>query len=219
MSAALQISMEKPSYHDDPEARRLVREAVETYEVDLTRFAMSLLRDLERARDVVQDTFLKLYQQNPQDIRPKLKWWLFMVCRNRALDVMKKEKRMIPVEEADFRTISSESPAPDEEAEAMEDQMRMGDKIRRMLGFLNELPDNQRDVLRLKFQSGMRYREIAQALGLSTGNVGFLIHTGLKRLHALMTSTTEPTEIPGSPAFEAAGFTDQFSTNDTNNKS
>lgn len=201
--------MEKPSYHDDPEARHLVREAVETYEVDLTRFAMSLVRDLDRARDIVQDTFLKLYQQNPEEIRPKLKWWLFMVCRNRALDVIKKEKRMIVMEDEGFRTISSNTPAPDEAAEAAEDEARVGENIRRMLGFLGELPENQRDVLRLKFQSGMRYREIAQTLGLSSGNVGFLIHTGLKRLHKLMTSDSEPSHIPARPAFEAAGHSFQ----------
>lgn len=201
MSAVLNIPMEKPTFRDDLESRRLVREAVDTYEVDLTRFAMSLVRDLDRARDAVQDTFLKLYQQDPEDIRPKLKWWLFMVCRNRVLDIIKKEKRMIPVDDESFRTIGSDAPAPDEIAAEAERQERVGDEIRRMLGFLGELPDNQRDVLRLKFQSGLRYREIAEALGLSTGNVGFLIHTGLRRLRALMESADQPASLPDSPEF------------------
>ena len=44
------------------------------------------------------------------------------------------------------------------------------------------LPANQREVLRLKFQGGMSYKEIASALELSVSNVGFLLHSGLKRL-------------------------------------
>jgi RNA polymerase sigma factor (sigma-70 family) len=201
MSAVLKLSMENASPSHDPESRRLVREAVDTYEMDLTRFAMSLLHDLGRARDVVQDTFLKLYQQDPEGMQPKLKWWLFMVCKNRALDVIKKEKRLIPAKDEDFRTLQSDEPTPDAMAEAAEDEKTASEKIRRMLGFLTQLPENQRNVLRLKFQSGLRYNEIAEALGLSSGNVGFLLHTGLKKLRALMDSGDAPAQLPETPAF------------------
>ena len=47
---------------------------------------------------------------------------------------------------------------------------------------LARLPENQQEVIRLKFQQGLSYKEISSVTGLSVTNVGFLIHTGLKRL-------------------------------------
>ena len=47
---------------------------------------------------------------------------------------------------------------------------------------LHGLPPNQRDVLILKIQEGKSYREISQITGLTTSNIGYLIHHGLKRL-------------------------------------
>ena len=51
---------------------------------------------------------------------------------------------------------------------------------------LEQLPDNQREVIRLKFQQELSYKEISEATGLAVGNVGFLLHTGLKRLRSLL---------------------------------
>ncbi len=51
---------------------------------------------------------------------------------------------------------------------------------------LEQLPENQREVIRLKFQQELSYKEISEATGLAVGNVGFLLHTGLKRLRSLL---------------------------------
>ena len=56
---------------------------------------------------------------------------------------------------------------------------------------LDRLPANQRDVIVLKFQQGLSYQEIHHITGLSTGNIGFLIHTGLHRLRSLLHSHTK----------------------------
>ena len=45
------------------EREELVREALEEFERPLVAYAASILRDADRARDVVQDTFIKLYEQ------------------------------------------------------------------------------------------------------------------------------------------------------------
>ena len=55
--------------------------AIEQYESPLLRYARLFVFDLESARDVVQDTFLKLCKQEEDLIRPKLAQWLFTVCR------------------------------------------------------------------------------------------------------------------------------------------
>ena len=64
------------------------------YELPLTRYAAHITGDIERAREVVQDTFLKLCRQKPAQIRTHLTQWLYTVCRNGALDVRRKERRM-----------------------------------------------------------------------------------------------------------------------------
>jgi RNA polymerase sigma-70 factor (ECF subfamily) len=51
---------------------------------------------------------------------------------------------------------------------------------------LDRLSENQREVIRLKFQQGLSYKEISEVTGLSSGNVGFLLHTGLKRLRSFL---------------------------------
>ena len=72
----------------------LVRRALEEFEARLIGYAASILRDQDRARDVTQDTFIKLYSQDPDKVSEALKAWLFTVCRNRCLDILRKEKRM-----------------------------------------------------------------------------------------------------------------------------
>ena len=153
--------------------------AIHEYERPLMGYALSLLRDAEAARDVVQDTFLKLHQQPPRDTDSALKAWLFTVCRNRALDVIRKEKRMVKLEEAHLDTLESDNPDPAREAEAKESQTTA-------LRLLGRLPENQREVIRLRFQNDLSYKEISNITDLSVSNVGFLMHTGLKKLRGMM---------------------------------
>jgi RNA polymerase sigma-70 factor (ECF subfamily) len=51
---------------------------------------------------------------------------------------------------------------------------------------LKRLSDNQREIILLKFEQGLTYEEMSKVTGLSSGNVGFLLHTGLKRLRAYL---------------------------------
>ena len=57
--------------------------ALERYEAPLVGYATHILGDVEHARDVVQDTFLKLCREGPGKVRDHLAQWLFTVCRNR----------------------------------------------------------------------------------------------------------------------------------------
>ena len=63
------------------------------------------------------------------------------------------------------------------------------------------LPPNQREVIRLKFQNDLSYREIAEVTQLTETNVGFLLHTGLKKLRALLAERA--TEDFGYPIRQA----------------
>jgi len=145
------------------------------FEQPLTRYAAHITGDAERAREVVQDTFLKLLRQKPAQIRDHLAQWLYTVCRNRALDVLRKERRMTGISDAQLQLQAHSGPAVSATLEQEE-------QLKDILKILNTLPVNQQEVIRLKFQSDLSYQEISQITSFSVSNVGFLIHTGLKAI-------------------------------------
>lgn len=165
----------------------LVRRAMGEFEGPLVGFTNGIVGDLETARDIVQETFLKLYQQEPGRITEHgLKAWLYMVCRNRALDSLRKRKRTVSIEEEAVGELASHDLGPDE-------QVSQDEESANVLRFIQRLPKNQQEVIRLKFQSELSYKEISTVTGLSTSNVGFLIHTALHRLRQMLSH--ESTEL------------------------
>ena len=171
-----------PSQPDMLETReQFVERALAEYESPLVGYAYGFVHDLERARDIVQDTFIRLCQQDVAKVRDGLKTWLFTVCRNRALDVLRKESRLTVIDEQQLLSRESEAPGPDQTLDQAE-------RLTQVMRYLGRLPENQQTVILMKFRDGYSYQEICDATGLSSGNVGFLIHTGLKRLRELLPS-------------------------------
>lgn len=163
-----------------PEAyESFIEQAVTDYESALIGYARTYLYDLERARDVVQDTFIRLCKQDPEKVRENLKSWLFTVCRNRCLDVIRKDKRIEPLDDLHAGRLVGEDASPDEQAE-------QEDGLLDVMRFMERLSENQKEVILLKFQQGLSYEEIHRVTGLSSSNIGFLIHTGLKKLRTWM---------------------------------
>ena len=158
---------------------QFIEQAMADFESSLIGYAAAILNDSDRARDVVQDTFIRLCQQDVAKVQDHLKSWLFTVCRNRALDVLRKDKRTQPLEEIRWKKVAGPDLQPDEQADLEE-------RLSRVMKLLDRLSDKQREVILLKFQQGLSYQEIQQITGLKSGNIGFLIHTGLKRLRDLI---------------------------------
>jgi RNA polymerase sigma factor (sigma-70 family) len=149
--------------------------ALAEYEQALTRYATHITGDIERAREVVQDTFLKLCRQKPDQIRDHLAQWLYTVCRNQALDVIRKEKRMTGINDVQLNLQPHSGPE-------ISSTLEQTEQFSEVMKILNTLPANQQEVIRLKFQGDLSYLEISRITSLSVGNVGFLIHTGLKTI-------------------------------------
>ena len=161
------------------EREELVHVGLVEFESALIGYAASIVKDEDRAKDVVQDTFIKLYEQDPEKVKESLKAWLFTVCRNRCFDIIRKEKRMVNIEDDQLTVIRDAGDDPSRAAER-------ADEHSNVIKFLDRLPDNQREVIRLKFEGDMSYKEISQVTQLSVSNVGFLIHAGIKRLRGLL---------------------------------
>ena len=158
---------------------QFVERALAEFESPLVGYAYGFVHDLERARDIVQDTFIRLCQQDVAKVKDGLKTWLFTVCRNRALDVLRKESRLTRIDEQQLLSRESEALGPDRSLDHAE-------RLDQVMRYLGRLPENQQTVILMKFRDGCSYQEICDATGLGSGNVGFLIHTGLKRLRELL---------------------------------
>ena len=156
-----------------------IEQAVEDFESPLIAYASTILNDIDLARDVVQETFIRLCQQDLSKVEKGLKSWLFTVCRNRSFDILRKSKRSQAWDELQWKTLPGPGLQPDEQA----DQQELFSQLH---VYLQRLHTNQRDVILLKFQQGLSYREIQEITGLPSGTIGFLIHSGLKRLREII---------------------------------
>lgn len=149
-------------------------------EESLLRYARRFTGNLDRARDAVQETFLEAYRKDLSQVQGHLIPWLFQVCRNRALDVQRKERR-IPV----TRDVELDS-LPD--AQVQSDRLVALESMAQLDELLEKLTVQQRNFIVLRFQGGLSYREIAHIADTTVSNVGFHLHMGLKQLRQLMTS-------------------------------
>jgi RNA polymerase sigma-70 factor (ECF subfamily) len=145
------------------------------FERPLLQYATRILGDSDRARDVVQETFVKLQNEKRHQLDEAPAKWLFTVCRNGALNICRKENRMTYLDHEVLETRESEGPAPFEALEAKEASGFL-------LMILGTLPPRQQEVLQLKFQNDLSYQEISQITQLSVTNVGVMIHNALKTL-------------------------------------
>lgn len=155
--------------------RHWVTAALRQYEGRLVQYAQRITGDFDRARDVVQETFLKLCQEPEESLNGHLVQWLYTVCRHQAIDQRRKESRMSTLAEPGVQDADLRQPEPWRQVEDEE-------SVSQILAELERLPANQQECIRLKLQHGLSYREISGVTDLSVSNVGFLIHTGLKTI-------------------------------------
>ncbi len=151
-----------------------IQDVVARYERPLCQYAYRMVGNFESARDAVQDTFLKLCREGilkDDRIAP----WLFHVCRNRCIDMLRKDKPMKNLTDAQAAVLPAPGRSPAEE-------IGLRESLSALLQKLAQLPAKQAEVIRLKFQHQMSYREIAEVTSLSESNVGYLIHVGIQTL-------------------------------------
>jgi len=146
---------------------------MEQYQAALLRYATRVLNNEDAAQDVVQETFIRLHGNMDKIARRgvQIKGWLFRTTHNAAVDYIRKESRR--------RLLHQRQSA---EIETREDSNYSDDRKDLVLQYLNVLKPTEREVLVLRLQEGMSYKEIAAVLKHSEGYVGTLIHTATKKL-------------------------------------
>lgn len=151
---------------NESEHREWIACALERYERPLIHYAWRLTGDAETARDVVQDTFLRLCKAQRREVEDHLAQWLYTVCRNRALDLLEKASRR-----QTHSGNGTEIPAPSHD----ENHSLLSTAV-------NRLPEREQEIVRLKFEHGLTYREIAAILGISAGTVASDMGRAFERL-------------------------------------
>ena len=150
-------------------------EILQRFEIPLLRYATRITGDRERARDVVQETFIKFQSNGSLDRENKAATWLFTVCRNGALNICRKERRMMYLDEEAIELREAEEPLPF-------DRLEQKEAAGFLLRIVATLPARQQEVIQLKFQSDLSYQQIAKIMKTTANNVGVLLHTALKTL-------------------------------------
>lgn len=166
----------------------LFLETLQRYERPLIRYAHGFTGDLEDARDIVQDVFVKLSQHLGTLDHERLAPWLFTVCRNRALDHHRKHQRIVVMETETLDLEAAADPAPNDAMEKRETATALRELI-------ETLPTRQREAVRLKFIAGLDYQQISAAMKTSIGNVGYLIHHGVAALKTKWQAHEQPQPV------------------------
>jgi RNA polymerase sigma-70 factor (ECF subfamily) len=142
----------------------------------LLRYAKRLVNDDQIAQDLVQETFLRLLKMKREEVEGKLPEWLFHVCRNLAIDHLRRKKPTVSI---DDETGPGTQLSSDDNAL---EQMEGNERVSKMLKEISRLPKEHQEVIRLKFQEGLSYQQISKITGLSATNVGFILSNSVKKI-------------------------------------
>ncbi len=145
----------------------------------LLMYAQKLVNHAETAQDIVQEAFLKLHAGFDTVRQPQP--WLYRTVHNLAMNHIRKGRKIVPLlaEESEQHEMPDGKPLPDEYLARMEaiGQTRL---------CLEGLDKRSRELIRLKFEEGLSYKEISQRMSLSISNVGYLLHHTLKQVGATL---------------------------------
>ena len=142
----------------------------EAEESGLLRYAIGLVRRRTVAEEIVQETFLRLHQVWTEVDHPRA--WLYRSVRNLAFNHLRDQKPESELKE-DTATAEDNPPA---------DVLGRNEAIGTMRLLLAEMSDEDRTLIRLKYNDDLKYQEISQRTGLSVSNVGYRLHHVLKGL-------------------------------------
>ena len=153
----------------------------------VVRLARLLLDDGQEAQDVAQEVFLKLVRAYAETERP-MRWgpWLAKVTVNACRDRRRAgwwrwwRGRHDPIEDVE---VVDRTPSPERVALDAETRERIGRMFR-------QLPARQREVVALRYVDGCSTREVAEALGVTTGSVKRHLFRAVQRLRAALGEAT-----------------------------
>jgi RNA polymerase sigma-70 factor (ECF subfamily) len=169
---------------------------VRRYERELYGYLRRYLGDANLADDVFQNTFLQLYTKAGQyepgrPVRP----WLYTIATHQAIDALRRNSRHQALSldqtreemgENDIHSLLAllecRSPGP-------LDQVQGEERRQQVRASVDQLPEFLRQVVVLAYYQGLKYREIADIVGIPVGTVKSRLHAALVKLHEAWTAS------------------------------
>ncbi|UZO80144.1 RNA polymerase sigma-70 factor [Aquimarina sp. ERC-38] len=149
------------------------------YHKVLVLYAKQFVNDLQIAENIVQDTFVTLYEKRDAlQIHTSFKSFMYTVVRNNCLNYLKRESKILVNSD-----ISNELPTH-EESEHTITKLEMAEKLHRAI---NQLPQQNQQIFKLSKYRGLTNEEISEKLGLTKRTVETHISNALKKLRATLT--------------------------------
>ena len=133
--------------------------------------ALSYLKEPQDAQDVMQDTFVRIWDKAPDYVSQGSPMaWILTIARNFARMKLRERSRLTDLDEASWQAIPAEAPAvTPEDRELLQDA-------------LAALGEEERRIVLLHAVAGLRHREIAELLELPLSTVLSKYHRALKKL-------------------------------------
>lgn len=165
--------------------RDALAELVRRYQNDIFRFCLHYLRDYELARELAQETFVRVYVARERfDETRKFRPWVLCIARNLSLNELKRKKSVHMESLEEYASAAREDDgALQRSSEDTPDQELMGQERREVLAaLLNGLDTQSREIVILRFFEKMAARDIAEVVGSTEGAVRTRLHRILKSL-------------------------------------
>lgn len=187
MSAAVRTDEELMALLSQGDQEALA-ELVRRYQNDIFRFSLHYVRDIERAKEMSQETFIRVYVARARfDPSRKFRPWILCIARNLCLNEIKRKKSVSMESLEEYA-----SSARDETGEVLQssadgpDQLMMADERRKLLAeSLEKLDPESREIVRLRFFERLQARDIAEVVGSTEGAVRTRLHRILKSMRAI----------------------------------
>lgn len=160
-------------------------ELVEITQKPLFRLALNILKDEQVAMDIVQDTYIKAWE-NWSNFRSEAdpKTWLYRIAINLSLNQLKKSQKIINFnkftnEDDDKKEIYCYEPA---DSHSIEQYLNSKERNILIKNAIDSLPLNQKLVLQLFYYEGFHYQEISEILNISISAIESLLFRARKNL-------------------------------------
>jgi RNA polymerase sigma factor (sigma-70 family) len=138
--------------------------SVDEYSDNIYRFILKNIRNSDKAKDIVQDTYEKLWMKVADVSFEKVRSYLFTTAYHTMIDMLRREKK-----QGDFDTVKPDNYSHNNQYSDLKEILNE---------CLKKLPDAQRSVILLRDYEGYSYEEIAEITGLSESQVKVYIFRG-----------------------------------------
>jgi len=174
------VMRQDPASAGPPKAES-IEELFAALESPLLSYAVRLIGEPASAEDIVQEAFMKLHAQFAEVREPRR--WLYRTVHNLALNQRRQCGRIVPL----HKPVLEGAPQPPETADPAplpDEQIARWEGIGLVRLGLETLDARSRELVRLKFNENLSYKDISARTGLTVGHVGYLLHHAIKAIAA-----------------------------------